>query len=260
MSVITNYTVKSSTINLRNALKEAYAVGPGTMYSPRRKGELSYDNLLDYKVCPEYAEKRKAEVIERNPGAKEWSDKKWDDTYLRVPVTFSDDGMEMYWFTNYSYDDTPSIVVGKLFPDEVFYISAVTESELDFATYFKGMQNTTKDGTPYETTVSRMHGIYKTEQGETYMTARIGEDAEHVCVPVNEADLIPYTEYPDCDTYLLTMQTSGEKITAYKGRPDENGNFSKSEPVEMTAEEFESAVTKARYKVELELEEELEKE
>lgn len=159
MSVITSHfiTPTSSELNLKNYLLENGYVHEADLYSPKRKASVHFDYVLDYKKCNlEKAMEIRKQYKERyDRNDVEYTEESLDQLLL-MPVYFQENGA-MGWNLNYYSDDSPSIILGSLFPEEIFIYSEYTEGRLNGSCYFKGETGScTKSGKKIENYISNI--------------------------------------------------------------------------------------------------------
>ena len=152
MSVITSYRLKAKDIKQR-LIQNGY-VHPDVLHDRRGK-ERHFENILDYNLCNP---KRAAELRQRyakNGWKKMTADGEWQrqeytdkelDELMKYPIHFDQDGDTVLWFVNYGKNDTPSLFITDLYPNEVMSLTSNTECDLNYSIYIKGDKTCTKDG------------------------------------------------------------------------------------------------------------------
>lgn len=152
MSVITTYKLTAK--NIKQRLIENGYVHPDTLHNKMGK-ERHFDNVLDYNLCnPKRAEELKqyyAETgwLEMTADGK-WEKREYTDTDLndlmKYPVYFDQNGNAILWHVNHSFNDTPSLFITDLYPNEIMSLSSRTEGELNYSMYIKDDKTCAKDG------------------------------------------------------------------------------------------------------------------
>lgn len=152
MSVITSYRLKAKDIKQR-LIQNGY-VHPDVLHDRRGK-EKHFENILDYNLCNP---KRAAELRQqyaKNGWKKMTADGEWQrqeytdkelDELMKYPIHFDQDGDTVLWFVNYGKNDTPSLFITDLYPNEVMSLTSNTECDLNYSIYIKGDKTCTKDG------------------------------------------------------------------------------------------------------------------
>ena len=152
MSVITSYRLTGK--NIKQRLIQGGYAHPDTLHDRRGK-ERHFDNVLDYNLCnPERAAELKQQYAERGwqkmtadgkYQRQEYTDKELDEL-MKYPIHFDQNGDTVLWFINYGKNDTPSLFITDLYPNEVMSLTSNTECDLNYSIYIKGDKTCTKDG------------------------------------------------------------------------------------------------------------------
>ena len=152
MSVITSYRLTGN--NIKQRLIQGGYAHPDTLHDRRGK-ERHFDNVLDYNLCnPERAAELKQQYAERGwqkmtadgkYQRQEYTDEELDEL-MKYPVYFNQKSDTVSWMVNYGTNDTPSLFITDLYPDEVMSLTSHTENELNYSIYIKGDKTCTKDG------------------------------------------------------------------------------------------------------------------
>ena len=163
MSVITYHEVSGN--NIFDRLKSEGVIHEGDIYSPNRKEYIHFDSVFDYTLCnDETLQELESRQVERdeffknqvNSDSSLTNEQKTEKLnnhnkcdYHLLPVYKADNG-GVFWTMNYWSDDLPSVAIGRRYPDEIFDYFQETEGHLDVSCKFKGGQDVTADGRPYE--------------------------------------------------------------------------------------------------------------
>lgn len=152
MSVITTYELAAK--NIKQRLIENGYVHSDILHDRRGK-ERHFDNVLDYNLCnPKRAAELKQYYAEtgwlKMTANGKWEKQEYTDTELndlmKYPVYFDQTGDAVMWHRNHGFNDTPSLFITDLYPDEVMSLTSRTEGELNYSIYIKGDKTCTKDG------------------------------------------------------------------------------------------------------------------
>ena len=172
MSVITSHfiTPTNTELKLKDYLLKKGYVHEADLYSPRRQEFVHFDHVLDYKKCnPKKAMEIRKQYKERyDRNGIEYTEESLDQLLL-MPVYFQENGA-MGWNLNYYSDDSPSVIIGSLFPEEIFIFSEYTEGHLNGSCYFKGETGScTKSGKKIEDYISNIsHNLIKKANANQY--------------------------------------------------------------------------------------------
>lgn len=159
MSVITSHKVTpvNRDLNLKEYLIQNGYVHEQDLYSKKLQETVHFDHVLDYKKCNyEKAMEIRKQYKERyDKNGIEYTEESLDRLLL-MPVYFQENGT-MGWNLNYYFDDSPSVIIGSLFPEEIFIYSEYTEGHLNGSCYFKGETGScTKSGKKIEDYISNI--------------------------------------------------------------------------------------------------------
>lgn len=206
MSVVTYHEVAGN--NIFDRLVEEGVIHEGDIYSPRRGEYIHFDNIFDYTKCDE---KTLAELDERNArrtaryierlNEMDYTDEEKATKIAennkcdrRLMPVFKSKCGGVGWTLNYSYDDLPSVAIGRRYPDDIFEYYQSTEGHLDVSCYFKNESNVTPDGKPYVDVIRRIPDKLITEQEDGSMAVRLyldPTDQRPAIIYCNKADIIP---------------------------------------------------------------------
>ena len=177
MAIVTKHEVSGN--DIFNRLVKDGVIHEGDIFSTKKNEYVHFDNLFDYSKCDE----KTLSELQSRTGRKD----------MLVPVQKSDNG-GMRWFLDYTYDDLPSVAIGRLYPDDIFEYYQTYDGHLDVSCYFKGEHNVTPDGKPYDDVIYKISDKLIKERQDGSMVVKLFLDPSDQCPAMmycDKADIIP---------------------------------------------------------------------